>query len=303
MKLNLRSIDLNLLPVFETVMQTRQYSKAAERLAMSQPAMSAAMQRLRDTLNDPLFIRTRQGLTPTPKAESLYSDVQGALSLIREGLSQQKDFTPDKQAHTFRIASADYFEFVLLPQLIHTFEEDAPDIQFNITPLTNVPESQLLHAQVDVILDAFPIQDDRIHSEIVSYESLVVVARKAHPRINDNLTLDEFFNETHAVLPNQGRLLPLEKVLNKPLSKKRKIGVQVTQYISLLTAVSNSNYIATVPKQLAVRYGEALGLQQLDFPIKVPPIPLFMMWSKAFENDSAHQWLLSQLRCAASDTV
>lgn len=296
MKLNLRSIDLNLLPVFEAVMETRQYSKAAERLAMSQPAMSAAVQRLRDTLNDPLFVRTSKGVVPTPKAELLYQDIQGGLSLLRQGLSQQRGFDPKAQPHNFRILSGDYFEFVLLPQLIGAIEGGGLQVRFNLKPIFDDSAKQLVHAQADVMLDAFPIKDERIHCEVVTEETLVVVARKDHPDIQDALSLSDFFSATHAVLPNRGRLLPLDKILDKPLKQERKIGVQVTQYISLLAAVANSNYIATAPKQLANRYADALGLLIYDFPIPVPPVPIYMMWSKAFDHDPAHQWLLKQLR-------
>ena len=296
MKLNLRSIDLNLLPVFEAVMETRQYSKAAKRLAMSQPAMSAAVQRLRDTLNDPLFVRTSKGIVPTPKAELLYQDIQGGLSQLRLGLSQQRGFDPKSQSHSFRILSGDYFEFVLLPQLIGAVESDALQVRFNLKPIFDDSAKQLIHAQADVMLDAFPVADERIHCEVVTKETLVVVARKNHPKINDTISMSDFLSATHAVLPNRGSLLPLDKILAKPLQQERKIGVQVTQYISLLAAVANSNYIATAPKQLATRYAGALGLNVYDFPMPVPPVPIYMMWSKAFDHDPANQWLLKQLR-------
>ncbi|MGR6870967.1 LysR substrate-binding domain-containing protein [Pseudomonas sp. HK3] len=296
MKLNLRSIDLNLLPVFEAVMETRQFSKAAEHLAMSQPAMSAAVQRLRDTLNDPLFVRTSKGVVPTPKAEALYQDIQGGLSQLRQGLSQQRGFDPKAHPHSFRILSGDYFEFVLLPTLIEEVEHSAHKIRFNLRPIFDDSAKQLIHAQADVMLDAFPIKDDRIHCEVVTEETLVVVTRKSHPYIKDSISLSDFFSATHAVLPNRGRLLPLDKILDKPLRQERKIGVQVTQYISLLAAVANSNYIATAPRQLATRYADALGLKVYDFPIAVSPVPIYMMWSKAFDHDPANQWLLDQLR-------
>lgn len=301
MKLNLRSIDLNLLPIFEAVMETRQYSKAAERLAMSQPAMSAAVKRLRDTLDDPLFVRTSKGVVPTPKAEMLYQDICGALTQLRQGLSMQKGFDPSAQPHSFRILSSDYFEFVLLPQLIETVEQDALQIRFDLKPILEDSTKQLIHAQADVMLDAFPIEDDRLHCEVVTEETLVVVARKQHRWLKHPITVQNFFNATHAVLPNRGRLLPLDKILDTPHMQKRKVGVQVTQYISLLAAVANSEYIATVPLHLAERYADALGLAVYDFPIDVPPIPIYMMWSKAFDHDPANKWLLAQLRDVIQD--
>lgn len=303
----MRSVDLNLLPVFEAVMETLQYSKAAEQLAMSQPAMSAAIQRLRDTLKDPLFVRTSKGVIPTPKAEALYQDIRVALSQIRQSLSSQQGFDPNTQQHTFRILSGDYFEFVLLPPLIKTIESNDLLVRFNLNQISEESPKQLIHAQANVLLDAFPIDDDRIHCEVVSQETLVVVRNKKnknkqYPATKKAITAHDFFNATHAVLPNRGRLLPLDKILDTPLLQERKIGVQVTQYIGLLTAVANSDHIATVPKQLAIKYADAFGLDIYDFPIDVPSIPLYMMWSKAFDHDPASKWLLNQLREVIKNT-
>lgn len=295
MKLNLRSIDLNLLPIFEAVMETRQYSKAAEQLAMSQPAMSAAVQRLRDTLNDPLFVRSNKGLIPTPKAEALYQEVKMALSQLRQSLSVQRGFDPQAQPHSFRLLSGDYFEFVILPQLIESIEQDALRVRLNLQPIFEDSAKQLIQAQSDVMLDAFPIKDERIHCQIVSEETLTVVARKHHPTIKHTISIDDFFDATHAVLPNRGRLLPLDKIIGTSQIQERKVGVQVTQYISLLAAVAKSNFIATVPKQLATRYADGFGLDIYDFPIDLPPVPIYLMWSKAMDNDPAHKWLRERL--------
>lgn len=301
MKLNLRSVDLNLLPIFEAVMETRQYSKAAENLAMSQPAMSAAVQRLRDTLNDPLFVRSSKGLIPTPKAEALYQEVKMALSQLRQSLSVQKGFDPQAQPHSFRLLSGDYFEFVILPQLIESIEQDAFQIRLNLQPIFEDSAKQLIQAQSDVMLDVFPIKDERINCQVVTEETLTVVAKKNHPTIKHSVSIKDFFNATHAVLPNRGRLLPLDKIIGTSKMKERKVGVQVTQYISLLAAVAKSNYIATVPKQLATRYAEGFGLAIYDFPIDLPPIPIYLMWSKAMDHDPAHQWLLERLMRVIED--
>lgn len=296
MKLNLRAIDLNLFPIFEAIMETGQYSKAAERLAMSQPAMSAAVQRLRDTLGDPLFVRTAKGVVPTPKAEILYEDIQGALAMMRHGLSTQKGFDPESQAHEFRVLSGDYFEFVLLPSLLEKIESQSQKIRLSLKPILDDSAKQLIHAQADILLDAFLIEDERINSEIVMEETLMVIASQHHPWIQGSLSIDDFYKAKHAVLPNRGRLLPLDKILQRPLKQERKIGVQVTQYISLLAAVSSSEFIATAPKYLANLYADAFKLNVFEFPLAVPKVPIYMMWSKAFDRDPANVWLLQQLR-------
>lgn len=302
MKLNLRSIDLNLLPIFEAIMEAGQYSRAAERLAMSQPAMSAAVQRLRTTLDDPLFVRTSKGVVPTAKAHEVYKEIHGAMNQLRQGLTGRGQFDPSGSDDSFRIMSGDYFEFVMLPRLLNVLEIQAPKVSIRVQAMDQDPKTQLLHGHCQMILDAFPISDERIVCEEIMQEELVVIARKDHPLLNkQTMTSEEFFQLKHAVLPERGRELPLDKILARTSSvreqvKERIIAVQVGQYSSLLAVVSSSDCIATVPRALAKRYSQSLGLSIYDFPLEVPPVPVYMMWSKAYDQDPALRWLLKTFR-------
>jgi len=301
MKLNLRSIDLNLLPVFEAIMESGQYNRAAERLAMSQPAMSAAVQRLRLMLDDPLFIRTQQGLVPTERAKQVYAWVHESMGQVRLGLADQTQFEPQNSEASFTIMSGDYFETVILPQILPKLQQQAPGISIHIQAMSPEPCQQLLQGNCDLLLDAFPLDDKRIRTEALLSEKLVVIARQGHPQLNKKtLSEQDFLKLKHAVLPMRGRELPLNKVLagNKSLQqaiKSRKVMVQVSQYMSLLSVVANSDCIATVPFNLAQRYQQSLQLQVFDFPFKVEPVPAYMMWAQAYDQDPALQWFKKQL--------
>ncbi len=299
MKLNLRSVDLNLLPIFEAIMETGQFSRAAERLAMSQPALSAAVQRLRTTLDDPLFTRTSKGVVPTPRAHALYDELHLGLEQLRHSLVPRSQFDPARSQQCFSVMSGDFFEFVILPTLIKNVQKVSQGITLKVSAMGDHSPRQLIQSETDLLLDAFPIDDDRIIKELLCEEELVVIARKDHPQLlADKLGSEQFFSTAHVVLPERNRVLPLDKILGNKLGKKRKIGLQVTQYSSLLVAVGGSDFIATIPKSLATHYADRLNLKVFPFPLDVPLVPIYMMWTRALDKDPAHQWFIQCVKTA-----
>lgn len=299
MKLNLRSVDLNLLPIFEAIIETGQYSLAAERLSMSQPAMSAAVQRLRATYDDPLFVRSAKGLQATPKALAIYQDIRIALDHVRGGLEQQQGFDPQTSERIFRVISGDYFEHVFLPTLIDHFEQKAPKTSIQVIPPHEEIERALRLGRADIYIDAFPFESDHILKREVMQEELVVVAQQNHPMLQgvsgERLSEREFYQCKHAVLPTVGNELPLAKLIGQERASKRVIGTQVGHISSLLAVVSESPLIATMPKWLASIYQERLNLATYQFPWDIAPIPVYMMWAKAYDNEPALLWLRQQL--------
>ncbi len=299
MKLNLRSVDLNLLPIFEAIMETGQFSRAAERLAMSQPALSAAVQRLRATLDDPLFTRTSKGVVPTPRAQALYEELHQGLEQLRHSLAPKSQFNPAHSKQCFRVMSGDFFEFVILPTLISGIQQHSQGITMKVTPIGDYSPQQLIQSETDLLLDAFPIEDDRIIKELLTEDELVVIARQDHSELTqDTVSREQFFNAVHVVLPERNRVLPLDKILGNKLGKKRKVGLQVTQYSSLLVAVAGSDFIATIPKSLATQYAQRLNLKVFAFPMDVPLVPIYMMWTRALDKDPAHQWFIQCVKSA-----
>ncbi len=299
MKLNLRSVDLNLLPVFEAIMETGQFSRAAERLAMSQPALSAAVQRLRATLNDPLFTRTSKGVVPTPRAQALYEELHQGLEQLRHSLAPKSQFNPAHSKQCFRVMSGDFFEFVILPTLMSGIQQHSQGITMKVTPIGDYSPQHLIQSETDLLLDAFPIDDDRIIKELLTEDELVVIARQDHPELTqETVSREQFFNAVHVVLPERNRVLPLDKILGNKLGKKRKVGLQVTQYSSLLVAVTGSDFIATIPKSLATQYAQRLNFKVFAFPMDVPLVPIYMMWTRALDKDPAHQWFIQCVKSA-----
>ncbi|WP_166267974.1 LysR substrate-binding domain-containing protein [Marinobacter caseinilyticus] len=290
MKLNLRSVDLNLLPVFVAVVDEGQLSRAAVRLGMSQPAVSAALQRLRLTVGDPLFTRSRAGLSPTPRAQALYQSVSAGLHTLADALDPGQHFHPATAARTFRLLAVDYFETLALGPLMAALRSQSATIGIHILAQQAGWVRTLLNAEADFALDTQVPEDDRLQAKVVGEESLAVVVRQSHPVISDSLSLEEFLAAEHVVLPlNERRTLPLDQILGRP-GWHRKVGAQVVQYSNLLSVASASDLIATVPLRLAQHLAPGLKLQVLPFPVPTPKVPIYLIWPKALEQDRAHLW-------------
>lgn len=290
MKLNLRSIDLNLLPVFVAVVEEGQLSRAADRLGMSQPAVSAALQRLRITAGDPLFTRSRIGLVPTPRARELCDQVSAGLNVIADALDPGRQFDPDTANRTFRICAVDYFETLMLGSLMAALRQQSRAIGIKIVPQQGDWHRRLISAELDFAMDSMMPEDDRLTGVVVGYEQISVVVRKGHPEIIGELTMAQFLEAEHVVLPERERhTLPLDQILGHP-GWQRKIGAQVMHFSNLLSVASSSDLIATVPARMAERMAANLDLQVLPFPVATPDVPVYLFWPIALEKDKAHQW-------------
>ena len=294
MKLNLRSVDLNLLPVFHAIMEAGQLSRAAEQLGMSQPAISAALQRLRHTLGDELFVRTRQGMLPTPRARELHQHLAPQLASLRDVLDPRNRFDPATSQRHFRLLSTDYFEMVLLPPLLQRIRQHAPDVMLEVAPVGDNMADTLHKAHADLAVDAFVPEDSRLRRHVLLEENLAVVARQGHPQFRGRCSKRRFLEAEHVVLPERHRRLPLDLVLNAP-GWQRRTGARVTQFASMLAVTARSDMIATVPERLARHYAHGLQLQILPFPVAIPPVPIYALWPDAQDGDPAHRWLRQQL--------
>lgn len=295
MKLNLRAVDLNLLPIFVAVVEEGQLSRAAQRLGMSQPAVSAALQRLRLTVDDPLFTRSRTGLIPTPRARDLHIEVSAYLQKMMQALDPSQCFDPTTSERTFRLTAPDYFEFLTLGPLMASLRQISPGISVQMLPQLDGWSRQLLDGEVDFAIDSQLPNDDRLEAKPILEETLAVVARQQHPVIQSAITLEEFLAAEHVVLPLRERqVLPLDQILGRP-GWRRKVGAQVVQYGNLLSVSSTSDLIATVPMRMATRLAEPFGLQVLPFPVPVPKVIIYLIWPKTLERDPAHHWFMDLL--------
>jgi len=295
--MNLRSVDLNLLTLFDAIFEERQLSRAADKLGMSQSAASNALARLRLTFKDDLFIRTREGMEPTPKAQVLALHVREGLDSIRIALSDDSEFDPSKSQRTFRLLLNDFIEPVILPRLLKTIQAEGEQLALQSFS-SQRPEyfDQLKKAQIDFHFGLKPTTDPQFECLKIYQETLSVLASSNHPRLGDTLSADEYLRERHIIFTNHDeRTTSLDLVLEPHQSIPRKLLVQASHLSLVPDLVTHSDALATMPTQTAKRFCRTHDLQRYDFPMEIGSLPLYMIWHKSLNQDKAHQWLKGKL--------
>lgn len=294
--MNLRSLDLNLLLVFDAIYVERSISKAAHKLNLSQPAVSNALARLRDRLNDPLFERNSQGMSPTPRAKVLKEPIHQALDLLERSLRSDDRFDYASSVREFVIAVEDYGETVILPRLVDWLANAAPGVRIVIRPEPSALLKEAMRdGSVDLALDYFVLPDSGFNNKCVLTETLVSLTRQDHPEIGERLSLESYLEQRHVVIAPRGRTAPM---IDRALSKrgmKRKISLTVPHFLSMPTVVQSSNMICTLPRRMAYKYADHFRLKVHAVPVDTPEFPIFLIWHHSFDADPGHQWLRNHL--------
>lgn len=294
MKVNLRSVDLNLLTVFDAVIREGKLSLAAEALGMTQPAVSSAVARLRLTFADELFVRSRYGMSPTPKATQLIGPVREALSIIQDALDPDVEFDPASSDRVFNLAVGDYGELVLLPALLKVFSECGGDMSIHTFAEHDSESLQLVkQGQMDFFFDYQPPQDDQLDYCLLGEEEVAVIARKNHPLLkNGKLSKKNYLAAKHIVLKQRRHDLTLLEMLwgeKKPIP--RKVMARVRQYVAMPGLVVQTDCLATVPRGMAEHYAKSHPLVIQPLPFSLNRVKTYMIWHKALARDKGHRWL------------
>ncbi len=298
--MNLRSIDLNLLTVFDSIMTEGNLTRAADKLGMSQPAMSNALARLRAAVDDPLFVRTAQGMTPTPRARLLAGPVRQALDLIQAGLRTRRRgevFDPGSSARSYVISVEDYGETVIMPRFMDWLMQVAPGVRIRIRPEPGLTLSRKLGDGTIALATRYAApQDAELNVRHLLDESFVSLVRHDHPTVGDSLTLAQYLSLPHVVFGRLGRKGVRGSVVDTALRRrglKREIVLQVPGFQSMPVIVRNTNFICTMPRRMAQVYAHHYRLKTLKTPLELPPLPLYLVWGKAMDADPEHEWLRS----------
>ena len=294
--MNLRSLDLNLLLVFDAIYTERSISKAASRLNLSQPGVSNSLRRLRKSLEDPLFKRDAQGMSPTPRAKTLREPIRQALDLLESGLRSDESFDFAGSIREFVIAVEDYGEAIVLPRFIDWLASVAPNIRVRIRPETSSAlQVELREGTVDLALDYFTLEGTGFNSRCVLSETLVSLARQDHPHIGERLNLETYLALRHVVIEPH----PMAKsMIDLTLAKrglKRHITLTVPHFLSMPVVVQSSDMICTLPRRMAYLYADHFRLKTYSVPLRMPEFPVYLIWHDSFDNDPGHLWLRNHI--------
>ena len=294
--MNLRSMDLNLLLVFDAIYAERSISKAALRLNLSQPAVSNALARLREAINDPLFMREGNGMVPSARAKLLRDPIRQALELLERGFRSNEGFDFASSKRQFVIAVEDYGETVVMPRIIDWVTEAAPGVHLTIRPEPSSEiQRELREGLVDLALDYFPLQEKGFHNKCVLTEGLVSFARMDHPQIGEQLSLETFLRLSHIVIAPRRKSQPMIELALAKRGLQRQIALTVPHFLSMPALVQNSNLLCTMPRRMAYIYADHFRLRTYKVPIRTPDFPIYLIWHESLDTDSGHAWLRNHM--------
>lgn len=307
--MNFRTLDLNLLRVFDAVMAERSLTRAAQRLAMTQPAVSHALKRLRETLGEELFVRQAFGMKPTSRAEGLWPEVRAALDRLRLVLDPG-DYQPDQQEQTFRIAMADATAALVLPPLVAELERLQALANIHVLPLTTRdPRSLLEQGEADFALGYFPgavaaLQAQGVMSAIRQhrlYESEYVCAmRRDHPLAELELDLDRYCAAHHLLVSFSGRPHGFVDEALTALGRSRRIMLTVNQFFTAGRIVAQSDLLTVLPASFVEATGYKQRLVERPLPMPLARVHVDMLWHLRNEERSAQRWMRQRLVEAAT---
>lgn len=290
--MNLHRIDLNLFAVFDAIYTAGSLTKAADVLCITQPAVSNSLARLRDMLNDPLFVRTGHSMTPTPVAQNIIVPAREALGLLRKSVQQSHVFEPETSTKSFNFASRYLLEVSIMPRLMARLQSLAPNITLtNYEIARNQVVSSMASGNLDFYADASTFTDIHLKKQLIANDRFVALARKNHPIIQSELTLEKFLNLGHINVSNRKTGAgPIDIALDK-LGAKRQIVMRGQHFLTVPSAISKTDLIACIPYHLAKHY----DLAMYELPFDIPLIEYFLYWHVSADHDSAHKWMREQI--------
>ncbi|TCT05492.1 LysR family transcriptional regulator [Aquabacter spiritensis] len=294
--------DLNLLPIFVALMEERSVTRAAARLGMTQPALSNALARLRTTLQDPLFIRERYGIQPTPIALELAPVITEALAKLDDAVLGQQDFDPAVAARTFVIAPNGYVEFILVPAIVARLQTVAPGIKITLTPYGNdLAETGVVSGTTAMVLGRIVDPPDNLVVQHLMDEGLACVVRADHPQIGDRISRAQFERLKHVNVVPPGRLRAglFQALAQQKL--RREVAVSVTHFLAVPEMVAVTEYCATLPRLICRRLAHDTRLKVLPTPVDLGTFPVEMAWHVRYRHDPAHRWLRALIGAVARE--
>jgi DNA-binding transcriptional LysR family regulator len=290
--MNIRSIDLNLLKVFDALMRERNTTRAASRLGLSQPAVSAALRRLRMQLGDPLFLRVQGGMRPTQRADQIFASVTQSLDAIQSAFQTGTPFAPAQSQRVFNVMMTDIGEIIYLPRLIEQLRRQAPGVQLSIRRLDRRRvHDDLASGAIDLAI-GWMDRSGELNREDLFQENFVCIARRHHPRIRGTLTKSKFFAEWHLGVGTQSNTDMLFRSDAVPNSASyRKITLQVPHFLAVPHIVAHTDLLCVVPRQLAAVYAKLGEIRILELPTRSTAFKVSQFWHERFDSDQGSAWL------------
>lgn len=290
--MDIRSVDLNLLVVFDAMARLRSVNKTAEAMGLSQPATSGALARLRLLFDDALFVRAGSQMKPTPRALELAPVVHRVVQTIEAEVLQQAGFDPARADRRFTILTPDIGEVAFLPGVLRRLRQEAPYVRLLAVSKPRAAAAQALESgEAELAVGFFPdLQRAGYFRQALFTTSYACIACARNAGIESRLTLKQYLAARHIVVRPDGR----EHMLDRFLEDKgwhRHVTLELSHFMSLVALLPGSDLIATVPQDIATAVGRHVALQQIGLPFRPPEFQVQQYWHRRMQNDPANRWL------------
>lgn len=300
--MQLSRIDMNLLVYLDVLLRERSVTRAADKLGISQPAMSNGLRRLRTLFDDPLLIRTSEGMTPTERAGQLEPMLRTVLQDIERAIQPRSDFDAANSQRVFRIMVSDYAESTLVPPLLRRLREEAPNVILDLMTPSDVSFLDVEQGKVDMVINRFDDIPQSFHQTIVWRDEFCCMVSSDNPLL-DNFSLKNYLQAQHVWVSKTGygvgvgvdpadvqRLGWVDEVLGQ-LGSKRNITVFTRHYQAAMLLAEQNDLVVTLPARAALLQAHNDRLRVMAPPFVIPGIQLKLVWSPLLHHDPAHRWM------------
>lgn len=287
-----RQLDLNLLELFDAIFKAGSLTAAGERLGLSQPAVSYGLARLREMYGEPLFVRVRTGVVPTPFAQGLAATVDAALQMLR-GTLDKPTFVPAQSQRVFQIVMSDVGERYFLPRLAAALQASAPAVSIQTLSLDSQEMAEaLVSGKVDLAVGFLPSLDKRFHQKALFVERFVYLMRSGHAALQSPLTRQRVRSLRHVVAgpPGTYHRGAVEKVLSSP-QVQAPIAMRLQSFLPIGAIIQDTDLVAVIPSNMASLLGQNLPLTRVESPVAFPQFNIAMYWHPRMSQDPGSVWL------------
>ncbi|MGB8422780.1 LysR family transcriptional regulator [Paraburkholderia sp.] len=293
---DLRNVDLNLLLVFDVLYRTRSTTRAAESLHLTQPSVSNALKRLRSLFDDILFVKTADGMRPTPRADGIAALVDEGFASLRLALQAGRMFDPATATRTFRLYVSDLGQAIFIPPLVAHLRQVAPGVRIvTADPPLDAAQQMMKLGQIDLAIGMFSGLHADFHQQRLFHETYAALVRNDHPTIGAMLSVEQFFAADHVVYtPTAGSHAHFEAEFNAQSShdgNARHVVLQLAHSFGLDRIVSSSDLVACIPSRLARVLASRHDVRAVALPFDIAPVDITQFWHERYQRDEAHQWL------------
>ncbi|VCU68969.1 Nodulation protein D 2 [Pigmentiphaga humi] len=289
--MDIRHVDLNLLRVFDAMLEHRSVSRAAEAIGLSQPAMSAAVARLRALFDDALFVRTGAQMQPTPRAVALAPAVRRVMETVKGEILQAHSFDPAASERTFTLITPDIGEINFVPRLLARLVRAGSGLNLRTLSMPRHAAAEALESgEAELAIGYFPdLHKAGMFQQLLFRNTFVCIVRADHPDVGDRLTLGQYLALPHAAV-RPGREHLFEEFLQRK-GLERRVLLETSHFTSLMPIIETSDLVATVPRDMANVCVQHANIRMLDVPLEAPTIEVHQFWPRRFHKDAGNMWL------------